>query len=218
MLRHFAERWGGGHGCAGRYARRHGFGAFVGHGAGDEAGWQGFRAGRKLGADDLQLLILALLAEAPAHGYEIIKALSERSGGFYSPSPGMVYPALTYLEEVGYASVEAEGTRKQYSITDAGRAHLDANRGTVDTLLAQLKWLGEKMEHVRRAFSQEQDGETGAEGPLFGRHRRRWMSFALYQAGLQLKAALFEKRNADEDEQRRIAEILKRAADQVRSK
>ena len=205
--------------CIGRHARRHGFAAWGGRAAGDDAGWQGFRAGRKLGGDDLQLLILALLAESPAHGYEIIKALSERSGGFYSPSPGMVYPALTYLEEVGYASVQTEGTRKQYRLTDAGRAHLDAHRGTVDSILAQLKWLGEKMDDVRRAFSQDREqDESGAEGPLFGRRRRRWMSFALYQAGLELKAALFEKRSADEKEQHRIAEILKRAADQVRDR
>jgi hypothetical protein len=95
------------HGCAGRHGHRRGFGTFF-DGAFDrgDVRWHGFRSGRKLGGDDLQLLILALLAEKPAHGYEIIKALSERSGGFYSPSPGMVYPALTYLEEIDYASVE----------------------------------------------------------------------------------------------------------------
>jgi DNA-binding PadR family transcriptional regulator len=200
------------YGCIGRHARRHGFAPFAGHGHGDEAGWQRFRAGRKLGSDDLQLLILALLADGPAHGYEIMKALGERSGGFYAPSPGMVYPALTYLEEVGYASVEMDGTRKLYHITDEGRAHLDAHRGTVDTLLAQLKWVGEEMEHVRRAFSGEQKEDEGADRPLFGRRRRRWMSFALYQAGLELKAALFEMRDTDEAEQERIAKILKRAA------
>jgi len=215
MHRHFGA-WV--HGCIGRHGRRHGFGPFAGHAHGDDAGWQGFRAGRKLGGDDLQLLILALLAEAPAHGYEIMKALAERSGGFYSPSPGMVYPALTYLEEVGYTSAEMDGTRKQYHITDEGRAHLDAHRGTVDTLFAQLKWVGEKMEHVKRAFSDEQTSDEGADKPLFGRRRRRWMSFALYQAGLELKAALFDRRDADESEQERLAQILKRAAREVRGK
>ena len=127
------------HDCIGRHGRRHGLGAALGGmPGGADIGWHGFRAGRKLGADDLQLLILALLADKPAHGYEIIKALGARSGGFYEPSPGMVYPALTYLEEIGYASVAVEGTKKQYSITDTGRAHLERNRGTIDTILAQL--------------------------------------------------------------------------------
>ena len=87
---------------------------------GFRAGWSGtgglghghFRTGRKLGSDDLQLVILALLADKPSHGYELIKMLEERSSGFYAPSPGMVYPALTYLEEIGYATVAAEGVKK----------------------------------------------------------------------------------------------------------
>ena len=208
-----------GHECSGRYGRRQGFG-WRSHARGDsDIGWHGFRSGRKVGAEDLQLLILALLEERPAHGYEIIKALGERSGGFYEPSPGMVYPALTYLEEIGYASVEAEGNKKQYRITDAGRAHVSRNRGTVDTLLAQLKWAGEKMEQVRRAFAHDAtEADEQPQGPLFGRRRRQWMSKELYQAGLQLKAVLFEKRQADEEEQARIADILKHAAEMVRGK
>src|SRR5512144_1736182 len=89
--------------CMGRHSRPFGFGGWMSRG---ESGLHGFRSGRKLGADHLQLVILALLEEKPRHGYEIIKALEERSGGFYSPSPGTIYPALTYLEELGYASVE----------------------------------------------------------------------------------------------------------------
>jgi DNA-binding PadR family transcriptional regulator len=209
--------WHGRHDCIGRHGHRHGFGPFAGGFGEGDAGWHGFRAGRKLGGEHLQLLILALLAEKPAHGYEIIKALGERSGGFYTPSPGMVYPALTYLEEIGYASVESEGTKKLYSITDSGRAHLEANRGTADTLLAQLKWAGEKMEHVRRAFTEAQeDAEAAPSGPLFGPRRRRWMSRELYQAGAALKAVLFDRRSASEDEQKRIADILRRAADEIR--
>jgi DNA-binding PadR family transcriptional regulator len=214
----FARRFG--HDCIGRHGRRYGFGAGPGDipGRGD-IGWHGFRAGRKLGAEDLQLLILALLEEKPAHGYEIIKALGERSGGFYEPSPGMVYPALTYLEEIGYASVAVEGNKKQYSITDAGRGHLSRNRGTIETILAQLKWVGEKMEHVRRAFARDTtEADEQPQGPLFGRRRRHWMSSELYQAGLQLKAVLFDKRHADAEEQQRIAEILKHAAEMIRGK
>ena len=98
-----------------------------------------FSTGRKLGAADLQLLILALLAEKPSHGYELIKALEERSGGFYSPSPGVIYPALTYLEEIGYATVEAEGTKKLYRLTDAGRHELERNRAAVEAMLSALR-------------------------------------------------------------------------------
>jgi len=206
MHRHFAGLWGREHGCVGRHGRRHGFagvlGGVLGHA---DIGWHGFRAGRKLGAEDLQLIILALLAEKPAHGYEIIKALGERSGGFYSPSPGMVYPALTYLEEIGHASVEAEGTRKRYQITDAGRARLEQNRSVVDTMLAQLKWVGDKMEHVRRAFSHEGEPTDDRSGPL-------------REARMRLRAALVERRGAADDEQRRIAEILDRATDEIRGK
>ncbi len=205
MHRHFTG-WLHPRDCVGRHGRRHGFagvlGGVLGHG---DFGWHSFRAGRKLGAEDLQLVILALLSEKPAHGYEIIKSLAERSGGFYHPSPGMVYPALTYLEEIGYASVEAEGTRKLFKITDAGRAHLEENRGVADTMLAQLKWVGEKMEHMRSAFSREAEPADT-------------MSGRLRAARSRLKAALVEKRGASEDEQRRIAEILDRAANDIRGK
>src|SRR5437660_6594494 len=119
------------------------FGGMIGRGG---RGIHGFRSGRKLGADDLQLVILALLEEKPRHGYEIIKALEEHSGGFYSPSPGMVYPALTYLEELGYATVEAEGSKKLYRITDAGLSKLDEHRAYADTLMGQLARVGRKME------------------------------------------------------------------------
>src|ERR1700746_2103634 len=109
--------------CGGRHARRHGFGGLFGGVVGGRGfGWDGFWGGGQVGGDDLQLVILALLADKPYHGYEIIKALEERSGGFYSPSPGMIYPALTYLEEVGFARVGAGGTKKLYSITAPGPA------------------------------------------------------------------------------------------------
>ena len=192
------------HDCGGRRGR-HGFGGPKGGlwgGQFGDFGWHSFRAGRKLGADDLQLLILAQLAEKPAHGYEIIKAIDERSAGFYAPSPGMVYPALTYLEEIGYASVEAEGTRKRYAITPEGRAHLERHRERTDTILAQLHWLASKMEHVREAFG----GERG---------RRDAMTPELDEARARLRALLARKLGSPEDEQQRIAEILRRAAEEI---
>ena len=205
--------WAFEHRCGGRHARRHGFGGVFGGVAGSRGfGWPGFRAGRKLGGDDLQLVILALLAEKPSHGYEIIKALEERSGGFYAPSPGMVYPALTYLEELGYASVEAEGAKKLYRISDQGRAYLEQNRRIVDAIFAQLEWVGAKMEHVRRAFSRDEDRpEAGDDAP------RGW-SVELSEARRTLRAALAKLGDASAAEQRRVAEILVRAAQEIRGK
>src|SRR5216683_7364909 len=113
----------------GRHSGRHGFGHFgQGFMQGGGLGGRGFGTGRKLGSADLQLLILRLLDEKPSHGYEIIKALDEHSNGFYVPSPGMVYPALTYLEELGFATVELEGNRKRYALAEPGRTYLAANR------------------------------------------------------------------------------------------
>src|SRR5450755_3422582 len=105
---------------------------------GDGLGGRAFGMGRKLTSVDLQLLILALLADKPRHGYEIIKALDERSKGFYVPSPGMVYPALTYLEEIGHATVAVDGTRKLHSITESGKEHLAKNLATADALFTQF--------------------------------------------------------------------------------
>ena len=206
-----ARFWALEHRCGGRHVRRHGLGGLFGAMAGSRGfGWHGFRAGRKLGGDDLQLVILALLAEKPSHGYEIIKALEERSGGFYAPSPGMVYPALTYLEELGYASVEAEGAKKLYRISEEGRAYLEQNRRSVDAIFAQLEWVGAKMEHVRRAFSGEASrSDAGDETP------RGW-SAELSDARRALRAALAKLGDASTEEQRRVAEILARAAREIR--
>src|SRR6201986_4048511 len=113
------------HHFIGRHRGSHGFGRFGrGFMEGGGLGGRGFGMGRKLASADLQLLILKLLDEKPRYGYEIIKELDERSKGFYVPSPGMVYPALTYLEEIGHATVAADGARKLYNITEAGQEHL----------------------------------------------------------------------------------------------
>ena len=124
--------------------------AFMGEGG---LGGRGFGAGRKLSSGDLQVVVLALLARRPTHGYELIKAIEEHSGGFYTPSPGVIYPALTYLEEVGYASVAADGAKKLYSITAEGRAYLDEHRQSADAILDQLERIGAKMGRVREIFS-----------------------------------------------------------------
>jgi DNA-binding PadR family transcriptional regulator len=189
-------------GCARRAAERHpgGFGERFGSGIGG----RGFFAGRKLGSAELQLVILALLEEHPRHGYEVIKAIEETSKGFYAPSPGMVYPALTYLEEAGDATVEPEGSRKLYRITDAGLARLGEHRAFVEAVLAQLARIGGKMDRVRRAFAGDEHGDVG--------HR------AVDEARHELRAALFAKLSASPsvEELQRVAEVLKRAADDLR--
>ena len=145
----------------------------------------GFRTGRKLASADLQLVLLALLAEKPSHGYELIKALEDRSDGFYAPSPGMIYPALTYLEEIGHATVEPEGAKKLYRITDEGRRHLQQNRTIVDAILAELARIGGKMEHIRRIFAGAEPASE-AEASDFGCCR----SDALHAARRALRSAL----------------------------
>jgi DNA-binding PadR family transcriptional regulator len=88
---------------------------------------------------DLRLVILRLIAEKPRHGYEIIKEIEERVAGAYSPSPGVIYPTLTLLEELGYVAVTpGEGARKLHEITDAGRSFLTANAPAVDALFARM--------------------------------------------------------------------------------
>lgn len=184
------------------------FGGRGGRGFGD-FGDDGMPRGRQFSSDDLQLLLLALVAEQPSHGYELIKALDTRSNGFYSPSPGMVYPALTYLEEVGFVVSQAEGNRKRYALTDAGRAHLDAQRERVDTLFARLTHLARKMEFMRRAFAGESAGNETPDEAQAG-----WLP-EFVEARLALKRALLHKSAADADEQRRIAAIMRRATAEI---
>jgi DNA-binding PadR family transcriptional regulator len=199
------------HGCMGfgpggrRFMRhRHGYGRFgwwIEEGVG--FGPRGVSAGRKLGSSELQMLILALLEEQPRHGYDLIKELTERTGGFYAPSPGMVYPALTYLEELGHATVESEGNKKLYRITDAGKAELDKNRETVRAMFAQFERVARKMERMRRFFA----GEAVEEDDR-SELRAAWHA---------LRAVVRETREASPEAQQRVLDIVKRATDEIRT-
>ena len=187
----------------------HGRGGGGGYWGGGRGGFdgdnEGLPRGRKFTGDDLQLLLLALIAEEPRHGYELIKALEARSNGFYAPSPGMVYPALTYLEELGYVTVQVEGNRKRYALAEPGREHLAENRERVDMMLAKLAHIAHRMDSVRRAYAGEEagDGEPGG-----------WLP-ELYEAKKALKRALFRHASASTAEQQRIAAILLRAAAEI---
>ncbi len=99
----------------------------------------GHRRSRLFDHGELRLVILALIAERPRHGYELIKAIEDRLGGAYSPSPGVVYPTLTLLEELGHVAVApTDGARKLHSITDAGREHLSVHEAALQAAFARM--------------------------------------------------------------------------------
>ena len=99
------------------------------------------------GHGDLRLVLLSLIAEKPRHGYDLIRAIEEKFGGAYAPSPGAVYPTLTLLEEQDYIAAEAQsGTKKLYQITEAGRAFLDENA-------VALRGIQARMDLAAQAFS-----------------------------------------------------------------
>jgi DNA-binding PadR family transcriptional regulator len=201
----------------------HDFGAW--HGAG-RRGYRGFgpghgpfggrfrggfggpwRAGKMLADGDLRLVVLALLGEQPRHGYDVIKALEERSHGTYSPSPGVVYPTLTFLEEAGYASAAAEGNKKVYAITPAGEAHLAENRDIAEMILDGMESFGAKMARARAwYYRHEEAGASDIPGVIP----------AVNEARRALKAAIAEKLDAGEEEQKRMARILREAAEAIR--
>lgn len=208
---------------------RHGRGGFFGRGGRGDG--DGFRMGRRLGSGDLQLLILLLLQENPRHGYELIKELEQRTSGYYSPSPGVIYPALTYLDEIGFASVEAEGNKKLYRITETGGAFLTENRSSAEAMLGELAEIGRRFARARQAMSEEDAGGASEDEadlgtwPLgerrFGRgHRHHGRGRAIVdvlQARHELKHALREAIAESPEEHKRIADILRRAAAEIRS-
>jgi DNA-binding PadR family transcriptional regulator len=126
---------------------------WAGHGL--HGGWPRGRGGRLGRQGDLKFVLLALIEEQPRHGYELIKALEERTGGAYRPSPGVVYPTLSLLEDEGFVRPSAgETARKLYEITDEGRAALAQNRAIVDAVFRRMA---------------EAAARSGATGPRVGR-------------------------------------------------
>jgi DNA-binding PadR family transcriptional regulator len=202
-MRHFGSehdgRWAAGRGGRGRHG--FGFGGRHGFGGGDMV-----RAGRMLATGDLRLIALALIAEQPRHGYEIIKVLEEKTAGWYSPSPGIVYPTLTYLEEAGYVTAQAEGTKKLYTITDEGRAYLDQNRDFVDSVLERLAAIGGKIARMRRRLGgEDRDDRRGPALPT------------LVRAALEnLREVAGERLEKDADAETKLVEILARAAQEMK--
>ncbi len=110
--------------------------------------------GRLLEHGDLRLLVLHLIDEAPRHGYELIKAIEDLTGGAYAPSPGVIYPTLTMLEELGHVTAETDGTKRLFSITEAGKAALAETRPVLEGMLGRLSEAPsrESVMPVRRAM------------------------------------------------------------------
>ncbi|MDI2113391.1 PadR family transcriptional regulator [Commensalibacter nepenthis] len=157
--------------------------------------------GRKLTSEELQLLILKQLNTQPAHGYELIKFFEEHSNGMYTPSPGIIYPALTFLHETDKVSVEKQGNRKQYHITQEGKDSLEESKAQATLLWDKLASIGQHMNEVRDIFS---------DNP-----KKTKQSYQLYEARHALKIALRGKQNASEEELERIENILKKATEEI---
>lgn len=195
------EHWGAGRHRRGRFG---GFG-FGGRFGGPDSmdGDDAMRARRMLAQGDLRLLALALISQAPRHGYEIIKLIEEKTGDWYSPSPGIVYPTLTYLEEAGYVTGSSEGSKKLYTITDEGRDYLKAHTDVVKVVLARLEAIGERVGQWRRA----KGGEREAPLP------------PLVDAAIKhLRETVAKRLESDAESESRLVEILARTADELRHK
>ena len=181
------RQWRFGGGSGGRHGGRFG-----------EGGEDLMRARRMLAQGDLRLVALALITEAPRHGYEIIKLLEEKTSDWYSPSPGIVYLTLTYLEEAGYVTASTEGSKKLYTITDEGRAYLETNRDLVDVVFDRLSALGERVNRWRRTARAE-------------REDRRELPPLVEAALDHLRATLGKRLQSDDEAEAKLVEILVRA-------
>ena len=110
----------------------------------DESGFGGGRRGgrgrrRVFESGELRLVLLKLVADEPRHGYDLIRAVEELTGGEYAPSPGVIYPTLTLLQDMGLIEeAPGDGPRKPFQVTEEGRAHLEAKSDEVDGLFERL--------------------------------------------------------------------------------
>jgi DNA-binding PadR family transcriptional regulator len=174
------------------------------HGFFGEMGEVWGRYGHRFGGDfggrlfdngELRFVILQLIAEKPSYGYEIIKAIGERLSGVYAPSPGVVYPTLTMLEEEGFATVTStDGAKKLYAITEAGQEELKANKALVDAIFARIEKVGS----------------------AFGRGRSPQIMRAMHNFKLALKLR-FAQGDLTKEQIGKIAEIIDDAAKGIES-
>jgi len=172
-----------------RGAGRHGHGPWGRPGFGPAFG--GGARERLFDSGELQYVILKFLAERPSYGYELIKAIEERLAGGYAPSPGVVYPTLTLLEERGLAEVvSSEGNRKTYGITEAGKQELADNQARLDAIF-------DRIEHSGRRF---------------GRERSPEIMRAFHNLGEAVRARMFRADNLTPEQVTKIAQAISEAA------
>ena len=146
--------------CAPGGGRGRGWGRMFEHMADPHARHHGRGGGRRRMFDggELRLILLKLIEEQPRHGYDLIREIEERTNGAYAPSPGVVYPTLTMLDDMGLIEEQkAEGAKKQFAITVAGQAHLTEREAEVEALFARLGELASMRERtdgapIRRAM------------------------------------------------------------------
>lgn len=155
---HFHMHGRGGRGCGPRGSQNR-WSPFEGAFADRwEAAREGGRGRRMFDGSELRLVLLKLIADAPRHGYELIKAIEEMTGGAYAPSPGVVYPSLAMLDEMGQIEEQAsEGAKKRFAATAEGHAFLAENAEQVAALIGRLTEIGARRSRhdampVRRAM------------------------------------------------------------------
>lgn len=163
---------------------------------GDE-GWGGGRRGRRarriFEGGELRLVLLKLIVDQPRHGYDLIRAVEEITGGEYAPSPGIVYPTLTLLQDMGLIEEAAgEGPRRPFQATDEGRAHLSERSAEVEALFDRLTQL------------KPRQGDMA--GPAIGRAIRNLMTALSQRVG---------RDGLDEELLHEIASILDEAAQRI---
>lgn len=156
------------------------------------------RFGNVFERGDLKYVLLDLLKDKPAHGYELIRGLEDRFGGFYSPSPGAVYPTLQMLEDMGYVTSNEQDGRKTYSITDAGRAYLTERQPQVDEVFRRVRdrWGAEWGPQAHRMMHDLRDDMRDLTRSFAQEARRRF---------------------PDPDQQRRIREVIGRAKAEIQA-
>jgi DNA-binding PadR family transcriptional regulator len=197
---------------------RRGFAGWGGPRGGGWGDWSGFgdsfRIGRMLASGDLRLIALYFIELQPRHGYDLIKAIEEKTGGIYVPSPGVIYPALTFLEEANYVTSVAEANKRLYTITEEGKAHLSDNRAAVEATLAHLNKIGEQFAKVKTHW--EEAERNFHEAPRPDRDMDD-VAPEVNEARKALKQAIKEAaKDKDPENQRRLADTLRRAAEEIR--
>jgi len=160
----------------------------------DDEGHGGRRRGRRMfESGELRLVLLKLIADEPRHGYDLIRAVEELTGGEYAPSPGVVYPTLTLLQDMGLIEdAPGEGPRKAFQITEEGRAHLAEREEEVEGLFERLRGLAPRDEHTA--------------GPAIGRAIKNLMTALRHRVG---------RDGLDDELLHEIAAILDEAAQRI---